>query len=270
MCGPVQLIDWFDGCQALSAPLLCARQHLASKAMRTTVALLAAAAASAKNVRFCCKTEFPETQLGDPFCGRQDLVFVGHRQESRAWSRDTVLEFLNGVATNLLFLLPLRMLHARRRTADTAACVGLIITSSAYHYCDVFRIKLLGMNAGNWHRLDNIFAIVTPVAVVPLLMGRARTPQHQRDIDFVRWSSLFIGLFFQELNPWNVLCTITPVILAFLYYLWWWNTVHKSNRRVSTTAQSWPLRHRLDVGTTACPWGLSPLDAVSTCTRFTG
>ena len=79
------------------------------------------------------------------------------------------------------------------------------------------------MNAGNWHRLDNIFAIVTPVAVVPLLMGRARTPQHQRDIDFVRWSSLFIGLFFQELNPWNVLCTITPVILAFLYYLWWWN-----------------------------------------------
>ena len=79
--------------------------------------------------------------------------------------------------------------------------------------------------------LDNIFAIVTPVAVVPLLMGRARTAQHQRDIDFVRWSSLFIGLFFQELNPWNVLCTITPVVLAFLYYLWWWNTVHKSNCR---------------------------------------
>ena len=50
--------------------------------------------------------------------------------------------------------------------------------------------------------LDNIFAIVTPVAVVPLLMGRARTVEHQRDIDFVRWSSLFIGLFFQELNPW--------------------------------------------------------------------
>ena len=48
------------------------------------------------------------------------------------------------------------------------------------------------------------------------------------------------GLFFQELNPWNVLCTITPVILAFLYYLWWWNTVHKSNcRDASATAQSW-------------------------------
>ena len=174
--------------------------------MRTTVVvlLLAAAAASAKNVRFCCKTEFPETQLGDPFCGRQDLVFVGHRQEPRPWNRETLFEFLNGVATNLLFLVPLRMLHARRRTADTAACAGLIITSSAYHYCDVFRVKLLNMNAGNWHRLDNIFAIVTPVAVVPLLMGRARTPDHQRDIDFVRWSSLFIGLFFQELNPWSV------------------------------------------------------------------
>ena len=33
---------------------------------------------------------------------------------------------------------------------------------------------------------------------------------------------MFIGLFFQELNPWNVLCTITPVVLAFLYYLWWY------------------------------------------------
>ena len=40
--------------------------------MRLFIALLAAAA-SAKNVRFCCKTEFPETTLGDPFCGRQDL-----------------------------------------------------------------------------------------------------------------------------------------------------------------------------------------------------
>ena len=136
--------------------------------MRTTVALLAAAA-SAKNVRFCCKTEFPETQLGDPFCGRQDLVFVGHRQEPRPWNRETLFEFLNGVLTNALFLVPLRMLHARRRTADTAACAGLIITSSAYHYCDVFRIKLLGMNAGNWH------------GTISASRGAAVPSRHRRD-----------------------------------------------------------------------------------------
>ena len=67
--------------------------------MRTTVVLLAAAATSAKNVRFCCKTEFPETALGDPLCGRQDLVFVGHRQDSREWSRETAMEFLKARTT---------------------------------------------------------------------------------------------------------------------------------------------------------------------------
>lgn len=190
--------------------------------MRPALITALAVMTTAKNLRYCCKFEFPETALGDPVCGRQDLVFTGHRQATRLWTPETMLEFLNGVVTNAAFLVPLRMLHMRRRTADTTACLGLLVTSSAYHYCDVFRVKFLGMNAGNWHRLDNIFAIATPVAIVPLLMGRARTPRHQRDVDFVRWASLFIGLFFQELNPWNVLCTITPVALAFLYYLWWW------------------------------------------------
>ena len=156
----------------------------------------------------------------------------------------------------------------RGLTFEAVIAGATMVTSALYHLCESIERPVLGMNAGNWHRLDNIFAIVTPVAVVPLLMGRARTPQHQRDIDFVRWSSLFIGLFFQELNPWNVLCTITPVILAFLYYLWWWNTVHKSNCRDASNHGLYAIdatsaRRRP-------PGGLSPLDAVSTCTRSTG
>ena len=67
-----------------------------------------------------------------------------------------MFEFLNGVATNLPFLLPLRMLHARRRTADTCACLGLIITSSAYHYCDAVQ-KLE-------HRVSAPLSSLLPVA----------------------------------------------------------------------------------------------------------
>lgn len=160
--------------------------------------------------------------LGDPQCGRQDLVFIGNREEALGYDRNTVVEAVFSVLTNVAFVVPLRMLAARGRTIDVTSCVGLMVTSSCYHWCDTFRVSFLGMNGGNWHRLDNIFAIVSFVALVPMLMGReSKEGPSRSELDALRWSMLFVGLFFQELNPWNVLCTAAPIALAFLYFFYW-------------------------------------------------
>ena len=198
--------------------------------MTLVAAAIAPAAGARRRARFCCKTEMGTNVFGDADCGRQDLVFVGHRSATRPWSGDAAIEVLFGVLTNAAFLSPLLALLRRRRTADVASCVGLIVASSCYHWCDVFDSTLLGMNGGNWHRLDNVFAIASFVALVPLLMGRVgggggggggdRGPTRD-EVDAVRWGGLFLGLFFQELNPWDVLCTAAPVLAAFAYYFYW-------------------------------------------------
>ena len=196
------------------------RRHARAAVIATTVAWCV----DARRVRFCCKTEMGATALGDPQCGRQDLVFVGNRFPAAALDAKVVFELVLGVSSNLCFYFPLRLLAARGRVADCCSCVGLLVTSVCYHVCDTLRVTFLGMNAGNWHRLDNVFAIISFVALVPLLMGRAGSPggPTRDEVDALRWSALFVGLFFQELNPWNVGCTAAPVALAFAYYVFVW------------------------------------------------
>ena len=187
------------------------------------VALLCVAPLGGARVRFCCKTELGANALGDPACGRQDLVFVGQRFGPRPWSPAQVAELAVSAGTNVLFLVPLRLLAARGRVADACSCAGLVVASTAYHWCDVRGTTLLGMTGGNWHRLDNIFAFVSFAALVPLLMGDAGAPggPTRDEVDFVRWATLFVGLFFQELNPWNVACTVAPIFGAYAYGAWW-------------------------------------------------
>ena len=191
--------------------------------LRGLVALLCVAPLGGARVRFCCKTELGANALGDPACGRQDLVFVGQRFGPRPWSPAQVAELAVSAGTNVLFLVPLRLLAARGRVADACSCAGLVVASTAYHWCDVRGTTLLGMTGGNWHRLDNIFAFVSFAALVPLLMGDAGAPggPTRDEVDFVRWATLFVGLFFQELNPWNVLCAAAPVAFAFACYAAW-------------------------------------------------
>ena len=61
--------------------------------------------------------------LGDPECGRQDLVLMGKREKPREADGAAWLEFLFAVVTNAAFLVPLRMLWRRRRVADVGSCV---------------------------------------------------------------------------------------------------------------------------------------------------
>ena len=77
---------------------------------------------------------------------------------------------------------------------------------------DAYKVapRLLGMNAGSWHRLDNIYAILNVQSMFLFFADfKAATTN-----DAVRWLCLSLCLFFQELSPWNLLCTVLPILLA--------------------------------------------------------
>lgn len=66
------------------------------------------------------------------------------------------------------------------------------------------------MDAGSWHRLDNVFAILMAQSMFLFFADfKAATTN-----DAVRWLCLTICLFFQELAPWNLLCTVIPILFA--------------------------------------------------------
>ena len=69
---------------------------------------------------------------------------------------------------------------------------------------------MFGMNAGSWHRLDNIYAILNVQSMFLFFADFKATTTN----DTVRWLCLTICLFFQELSPWNLLCTVIPILIA--------------------------------------------------------
>lgn len=75
--------------------------------------------------------------------------------------------------------------------------------------------KLLGMNAGSWHRLDNVYAILNVQSMFLFFADFKATTTN----DAVRWFCLAICLFFQELSPWNLLCTVIPILVSIFIML---------------------------------------------------
>ncbi|KAJ8604346.1 hypothetical protein CTAYLR_002525 [Chrysophaeum taylorii] len=191
-----------------------------------------------RRVLFCCKTELRYNALGDPECGRHDLVFVGSRGEPVVWDLDTVVELVAVVGSNLLFAAPVWELARRGRACEVLTGLALAVTSTLYHVCDTARVEILSMNAGNWHRLDNVFTILSFGSLGPLLMGRAAT---QAQVDGFRAAVLVFGLFFQELNPWSLPCMLAPVCAASVLYAAWAATyaARGHHRRRLATREFW-------------------------------
>ena len=97
-----------------------------------------------------------------------------------------------------------------------------LICSFLYHWSDVENtmiyyktpnyqvIQLLGMNPGQWHRLDNVFAILSFQALIIKLMDI----ENKEFDNLIKWLGLGITVFFQEKGPWKVINTIIPIALA--------------------------------------------------------
>jgi hypothetical protein len=71
------------------------------------------------------------------------------------------------------------------------------------------------MSEGQWHRLDNIFAIQ---CFSTLFVYLAAVPDVRTHLT-VNFLSLGITIVTQEKDPWNVLFTVVPVVTVFLGFV---------------------------------------------------
>jgi predicted membrane channel-forming protein YqfA (hemolysin III family) len=99
-----------------------------------------------------------------------------------------------------------------RHGKSGGALIGLftMITSSLYHYCDTTGTKVWGMSAGQWHRQDNVFAIMSFMNVC---IHAARNSVQTDEI--LQWLAICIVSILQEKAPWNELFTVVPIAVAF-------------------------------------------------------
>jgi hypothetical protein len=99
-------------------------------------------------------------------------------------------------------------------------------TSCLYHICEVLRIRILSMNDGQWHRLDNVFAITMMQCIVLYLTtdnyGYELSVNQQEKDEFVKWICMVVTLFCQEKGPWKIEYTIIPIVFATMIAIGRW------------------------------------------------
>ena len=113
---------------------------------------------------WCCLRELPKDAWGygmDEACAG-GMLHTTRQPPHAPWPLDdpTVRWMvLTTVLTNLAFL-PAVVRCVRRRMAFEAV-LGLATASASalYHVGDTTNRRFWGMNPGQWHRLDNVFAI---------------------------------------------------------------------------------------------------------------
>jgi hypothetical protein len=161
------------------------------------------------------------------------LVF-GYYTWRGLFRSEAFLQSLTVVITNG-FVFPL-IFECIRTENYTESVVGFMtfLTSTLYHLCEALNIRIWGMNAGNWHRLDNVFMILSTQGLLfwiffatdikqTALWDRPLTryqdhskhfAHEQRVLNLFRWVSLAFTLTCQEKGPWNVFYTILPIVAA--------------------------------------------------------
>lgn len=70
----------------------------------------------------------------------------------------------------------------------------------------------MGMNAGNWHRLDNVFAILSFMAILYHIADFSTSKQKE----LARWGMLSIVLYCQERGPWQLVNLTIPLAMALI------------------------------------------------------
>ncbi len=112
---------------------------------------------------------------------------------------------------------------ARRSTWSPPQVVGLatLITSLLYHVCEVFEArycwgtrprKVLAMTCGQWHRLDNVFAILS-LQLLCVHLLRVRMSHSHPVQKALPWLAVAVTTWAQERGPWVLSHTVIPIVL---------------------------------------------------------
>ncbi|EKX32061.1 hypothetical protein GUITHDRAFT_121761 [Guillardia theta CCMP2712] len=126
--------------------------------------------------------------------------------------------------SNFLVLPAIRIAHRpplRDGTMEFRVMFAIfgLISSSLYHFCEPLGIRVLNMNDGQWHRLDNVAAIMCFVNLF-VYLSDFREEWHG---EYLKYFMLGLTLILQESGPWELKNTLVPILIAacfpFLRYI---------------------------------------------------
>eukprot|EP00771_Trimastix_marina_P000577 gnl/Trimastix_PCT/1596.p1 GENE.gnl/Trimastix_PCT/1596~~gnl/Trimastix_PCT/1596.p1 ORF type:complete len:222 (+),score=2.62 gnl/Trimastix_PCT/1596:58-723(+) len=131
-----------------------------------------------------------------------------------AWEQK--LQIFTTVATNLGALLPISYTLRCCLPFETLCGVFTMMVSIMYHLCECLGILVLEMNDGQWHRLDNVGAILSWGS---LCLHMCQLYHRRNLLDTFRWCFLFFTLWCQERGPWEIQFTLIPILCMFALFL---------------------------------------------------
>eukprot|EP00667_Euglena_gracilis_P020418 EG_transcript_22100 len=103
----------------------------------------------------------------------------------------------------------------RRRYFEFVLAVITVTFSLLYHVTELLAARWLGMSCGDWHRLDNVFALTAVCCLFVYLMDTG----HDKADECLRLALMALILFLQQQDPWAPLNSSLPLGVAILLCL---------------------------------------------------
>mmetsp|Transcript_29042 Transcript_29042/g.69302 ORF Transcript_29042/g.69302 Transcript_29042/m.69302 type:complete len:245 (+) Transcript_29042:39-773(+) len=117
---------------------------------------------------------------------------------------------LVNMASNLCMLPAIvRIWQQELRWEAVSACLS-VLTSLLYHLCETTGMTFFSMNDGQWHRLDNIGAVICFTNLFIYLSDIRDVAKDQ----YTKFSFLALVLILQERGPWELKHTVWPIVLS--------------------------------------------------------
>jgi hypothetical protein len=170
------------------------------------------------------------------FCQRTPLnnrVPLSHKDTKS----EQYLQIITVCITNAFCIPALFIAYFKGLYPEILCGIMSIISSSLYHIGETLDRKIMGMNPGQWHRLDNIFIIAAmqnlfffffkstsvlharlrPNQTVIQLEDEQFIEKENRRLEVERWALFIFLLFCQERGPWIPIYTFLPILVALFY-----------------------------------------------------
>jgi len=175
-----------------------------------------------KEGRFCCMQP-----TGEKRCSASGFLRSHYfEREPTTWPWEVWAVMLITVFTNASGIPAI--LYSWRIDSPFSTVIGFFtcLFSTLYHLGDTIDDRFGGMNEGNWHRLDNVFAILSFVGIFLYIMDCSLSHETRQEI---RTLFVLFTVLLQEMAPWNIECTLIPIALAFLAF-WFYLYKHPAVR----------------------------------------
>eukprot|EP00928_Gymnodinium_smaydae_P020696 TRINITY_DN18009_c0_g1_i1.p1 TRINITY_DN18009_c0_g1~~TRINITY_DN18009_c0_g1_i1.p1 ORF type:complete len:213 (-),score=24.23 TRINITY_DN18009_c0_g1_i1:240-878(-) len=130
------------------------------------------------------------------------------------WNADGFIMASATGATNLSLLPACFVCWRNGLYYEMVIGIMTLFTSATYHVCESLNITFLGFNEGRWHHADNVFAILSFMAIISLFSPLKKDPRVR---EFVNAAWVSIAVVAQLMSPWKIEFTVVPIVISLIY-----------------------------------------------------